>query len=139
MKTAWIKIKRGLLTPEHRNKLGKGIWVYLYVLFNDEYTPEDIARHYDMSLALVKKHLRDLAKSGYIEWREEFYKYTRADCVPEFLRWTVWNRDNFQCRKCDSSMCLTIDHIVPQSKGGTTRLENLQTLCRSCNSTKGSR
>lgn len=33
---------------------------------------------------------------------------------------------------------LTIDHVVPQSKGGSDHLENLQLLCGACNSTKGS-
>ena len=31
----------------------------------------------------------------------------------------------------------TIDHIVPQSKGGTDHFENLQLLCNACNSMKG--
>ena len=33
----------------------------------------------------------------------------------------------------------TIDHIVPQSRGGTDHLENLQLLCGACNSLKGDR
>ena len=32
---------------------------------------------------------------------------------------------------------LTLDHIIPESHGGHTTAENLQTLCRSCNSHKG--
>ncbi len=34
---------------------------------------------------------------------------------------------------------LTVDHNVPQSKGGTDHVENLQLLCGSCNSVKGDR
>lgn len=34
---------------------------------------------------------------------------------------------------------LTIDHMLPRSKGGTDHLENLQLLCNFCNSKKGDR
>ena len=45
--------------------------------------------------------------------------------------------------KCNGCQCpfhyrnLTVDHITPQSKDGTDRIENLQLLCAACNSTKG--
>ncbi len=55
------------------------------------------------------------------------------------LRATVLIRDNCICRICgaspakDSSVVLHADHIKPWSKGGQTKLENLQTLCAVCN------
>lgn len=39
-------------------------------------------------------------------------------------------KDHFKIRN------LTVDHIVPQSKGGTDHPKNLQLLCGACNSTK---
>ena len=34
---------------------------------------------------------------------------------------------------------LTLDHIVPVSRGGTSIRSNLQTMCRVCNNKKGNR
>jgi hypothetical protein len=34
---------------------------------------------------------------------------------------------------------LHVDHVTPESKGGTSSITNLQTLCASCNLTKGAK
>lgn len=44
-----------------------------------------------------------------------------------------------RCVFCGSLERIEIDHIVPISKGGTNDIENLQPLCRRCNSSKGNR
>lgn len=54
--------------------------------------------------------------------------------VPTPLRQTVYARDGNRCVRCGATDDLTIDHIFPQSIGGTHALENLRTLCRPCNS-----
>lgn len=41
-----------------------------------------------------------------------------------------------RCVKCGSRDNLTIDHVVPLSKGGRNRSKNLQVLCRNCNALK---
>ena len=56
--------------------------------------------------------------------------------IPTTLRWEVFKRDGFRCLVCGSQDHLRADHIIPESKGGQASLDNLQTLCRSCNSKK---
>jgi hypothetical protein len=42
-----------------------------------------------------------------------------------------------QCAYCGSKENLTIDHIIPQSKGGTDFTKNVVCCCHSCNQSKG--
>ena len=55
----------------------------------------------------------------------------------------IWNADTTQkCAKCRRRLAwedFTVDHIVSHVRGGTTRLDNAQLMCRSCNSRKGGR
>lgn len=59
--------------------------------------------------------------------------------IPAELRWAVWERDNFTCVQCGTRQNLSIDHIIPESKGGPMTLDNLQTLCSPCNRRKGAK
>lgn len=56
--------------------------------------------------------------------------------IPAEMRWAVWERDNYTCLKCGTRQHLAVDHIIPESKGGPTELDNLQTLCTPCNRRK---
>jgi 5-methylcytosine-specific restriction endonuclease McrA len=42
-----------------------------------------------------------------------------------------------KCAYCGSKENLTIDHIIPQSKGGTDFTKNVVCCCHSCNQSKG--
>lgn len=49
----------------------------------------------------------------------------------------IYKRDDYKCKYCDSPNNLTLDHIIPISKGGTNTSNNLNTCCESCNQAKG--
>lgn len=57
--------------------------------------------------------------------------------VPEARRKAVIARDGHRCLACGATEDLTVDHIKHQSRGGGHEIENLRTLCRSCNSRRG--
>ena len=64
---------------------------------------------------------------------------TKHDPVPVAVRFFVFERDGYRCVQCGTTEDLTIDHIYPRIRGGAHTEDNLQTLCRSCNSRKGAR
>jgi 5-methylcytosine-specific restriction endonuclease McrA len=55
-------------------------------------------------------------------------------------RRVLFARDGWQCVYCGSeSTRLTLDHVVPRSRGGTSVWENVVTSCAPCNHRKGDR
>ena len=67
----------------------------------------------------------------------------RKKSIPKGLRYDVLERDKHTCQKCNASRSdgvrLHVDHKIPESKGGSTTLDNLQVLCEPCNLGKGNR
>jgi 5-methylcytosine-specific restriction protein A len=59
--------------------------------------------------------------------------------IPGWLRRDVFERDGFACVDCGSEERLEVDHITPLTAGGSNDFENLQTLCKACNSRKRDR
>jgi len=49
----------------------------------------------------------------------------------------IMKRDNYSCVYCGSKKNLTIDHLIPKSKGGGNSWDNLVTCCSPCNIKKG--
>ena len=49
----------------------------------------------------------------------------------------IYKRDKNKCQYCGSTKSLTIDHVIPKSKGGEDTWENLVVACSSCNVKKG--
>lgn len=53
--------------------------------------------------------------------------------IPDITRKLVLRRDNHHCRRCEASIGLQLDHVVPWSQRGPDRSDNLETLCDWCN------
>jgi 5-methylcytosine-specific restriction endonuclease McrA len=57
-------------------------------------------------------------------------------------RRTVLARDHYTCQYCGKQPArkdLTVDHILPRSRGGYTTWENVVAACQRCNGRKGNR
>jgi hypothetical protein len=62
--------------------------------------------------------------------------------VPLSVRFEVFKRDGFTCQYCGKKppeAVLEVDHVTPESKGGTNTIENFKTSCFECNRGKGSK
>lgn len=51
----------------------------------------------------------------------------------------IFKRDGYQCVYCPSRDNLTLDHVLPRSRGGANSWENLVTCCARCNGKKDNR
>jgi 5-methylcytosine-specific restriction endonuclease McrA len=54
-------------------------------------------------------------------------------------RQTIMRRDKYRCVYCGYTSHLTIDHVIPLSKGGSKDISNCVTACFYCNTRKGNR
>ena len=67
---------------------------------------------------------------------KEYFKFKKNI---RFSRANVYIRDMFQCQYCSEHFDrheLTLDHVMPISKGGKTSWENCVTACKACNAAK---
>lgn len=117
-----ITCKVVYISPQGRNRYEKE-------LYYDDFDIDDIFRSIDR---------RDK------EQKTETYRrqVERSKMTPS-LRYEVMSRDGFRCCLCgrtaDHGVELEVDHVIPVSKGGTSDMSNLQTLCRDCNRGKGAK
>jgi 5-methylcytosine-specific restriction endonuclease McrA len=57
----------------------------------------------------------------------------------KITRRAVFARDGWECQYCGRRGSLTMDHVIPRSKGGDTSWENVVACCATCNRRKGDR
>lgn len=70
-----------------------------------------------------------------------YVKIPRRVTLPVTRR-GVLTRDQYTCQYCSATpprKDLTMDHVLPRSRGGKTTWENVTTACQRCNGRKGNR
>jgi 5-methylcytosine-specific restriction endonuclease McrA len=67
------------------------------------------------------------------------YVHVPRGTTRRISRRAVFARDRHRCQYCGADKRLTVDHVLPRSKGGPHTWENVVTSCASCNLRKGDR
>lgn len=76
----------------------------------------------------VSEHIRLLMGNPERMWK-----------IPPVNRREVLKRDQHRCQYCGSHRRLTLDHVIPRSKGGLHTWDNVVAACEPCNSLKSDR
>lgn len=89
------------------------------------------------------------ATDSYVRTPQKFIKtpelllLTHYNKIPRreviFCRKNLWTRDGGCCQYCGSKSELTIDHIIPRSRGGISSFENCVLACVKCNTKKAAK
>lgn len=94
--------------------------------------PDDLGEQRS-KLERLRKNYRAYLSKLRNEPRRKATAHTRK------IRSKVFEKYGRKCLCCGATKNLSIDHVVPLSKGGVNDISNYQPLCKSCNSKKGTR
>ena len=92
----------------------------------------------------LQQSMGSLFHHGYVTARTDIPRRTDIDAPVNYRqnKHVLFGQQEGLCAGCRVMFPFrnfTVDHIIPQSRGGTDHLENLQLLCGACNSLKGDR
>lgn len=122
----------------------------LVLVLNADYTPLNTTS-YQRGVILVIKGKAEVIKSDVNPILSGIKSYVRPLIIRllNYIRYhsktlkinrnRVFKRDNYQCVYCGSKKELTLDHVIPKSKGGKNEWTNLVTSCSKCNIKKADR
>ena len=92
----------------------------------------------------LQQAMGSLFHHGYVTARTDIPRRTDIDAPIPYRqnKHVLFGQQEGLCNGCGVMFPFrnfTVDHMVPQSRGGTDHLDNLQLLCGACNSVKGDR
>lgn len=117
----------------------------LRVYCRKEYTSPAGRNHYELEKIYHDREIREMVKAARecetYRASEEYRRRLERSRITAKVRYQVMRRDQFRCQICgaraEDGVRLHVDHINPVSKGGTSDMSNLRTLCDRCNLGKG--
>jgi hypothetical protein len=125
------------IEPEPDDGLGYG-WYYEEERRQEELETGWLSLSEEEQEAILNEWDQDRLRQAALAEAVDVKPYVKKP-IPAELRWAVFRRDGYRCVRCNYDADLTADHIEAEVKGGRTGIDNLQTLCRRCNSKKGAR
>jgi 5-methylcytosine-specific restriction endonuclease McrA len=120
------------------------------LVLNSDYTPLNVTS-FKRGFILVNKGKAEVVKSGENPIISSYKTHIRPLIIRllNYIRYNtrglrvnrnrIYRRDNYECVYCGSKKDLTLDHVIPKSRGGKNEWVNLVTSCFKCNIKKSNR
>jgi 5-methylcytosine-specific restriction endonuclease McrA len=108
------------------------------LVLNFDFTPLNIVLG-RRAIVLLLKEKAQRVSSRVIRLMKYIYTPISRAAKEKPTKAAIYRRDNNTCQYCGSTRGLTIDHVIPRSRGGKDTWENLVVACSVCNTFKGDR
>jgi hypothetical protein len=102
------------------------------LVLNSSYEPINIT-NWKRAIVLVLKEKAQILSSKVIRLLKYIKIPYSAFGGIKPSREMIYKRDKHKCQYCGATKKLTIDHVIPRSRGGDDSWENLVVACSSCN------
>lgn len=106
------------------------------LVLNSSYEPINIT-NWKRAIVLLLKNKAHMLSKRVIRLVNYIALPLKKMRVTQPTRNMIYQRDDNKCQYCGSTRHLTIDHVIPRSKGGGDTWENMVVACSSCNMKKG--
>jgi 5-methylcytosine-specific restriction endonuclease McrA len=133
--------------PEHQRR---GREVGRVLVLNATYEPINVCTVRRAVVLLLKEKAEMIERAEFVLHAEtctiarpivirlvSYVRIPRDTHRRKITRRAVFARDDWTCQYCGSRSNLTVDHVIPRSKGGPSSWENIVASCAPCNRRKG--